>query len=88
MRAQRDYYVTQFTIRSYPGLYTAPTQSVFRGSNVTVTRLDKSDTDESLADTTMSLNLAEFQKRCAELMEEPESPDEAPVEEEPAVEKA
>ncbi len=63
-------------------------QSVFRGSNVTVTRLGKSDTDESLADTTMSLNLAEFQKRCAELMEEPESPDEAPVEEEPAVEKA
>ena len=88
MRVQRNYCVTQFTIRPYPGLYTAPTQSVFRGSNVTVTKLDKSDTDESLVDTTMSLNVAEIRKRCAELMEEPESTDEAPLEEEPAVEKA
>ncbi len=50
--------------------------------------MDQSDTDESLADTTMSLNVAEFRKRCAELMEEPESTDEAPLEEEPAAEQA
>ncbi len=55
---------------------------------MTVTRMDKSDTDESLADSTMSLNLADFQKRCKELMEASESPDEAPREEEPAAEQA
>ena len=80
--------MTPFTLRPYPALYTAPTQSVFRGSDVTVNRQNKSDTDESLADTSMSLNVAEFRKRYAELMEEPESTDEAPLEEEPAVEKA
>jgi hypothetical protein len=50
--------------------------------------MDESDTDESLADSTISLNLADFQKRCKELMEASESPDEAPLEEEPAGEQA
>lgn len=68
-------------------LYCANTIGL-QGIRVTVNRQDKSDTDESLADTTMSLNVAEFRKRCAELMEEPESTHEAPLEEEPAVEKA
>lgn len=68
-------------------LYCANTIGL-QGIRVTVNRQDKSDTDESLADTTMSLNVAGFRKRCAELMEEPESTDEAPLEEEPAVEKA
>ncbi len=50
--------------------------------------MDESDTDESLADSTISLNLADFQKRCKELMEASESSDEAPLEEEPAGEQA
>ncbi len=65
---------------------------------MTVIRMDKSDTDESgtdesdidesLADSTISLNLADFQKRCNELMAASESSDEAPLEEESNVEKA
>ncbi len=55
---------------------------------MTVIRMDESDTDESLADSTISLNLADFQKRCKELMEASESSDEAPLEEEPAGEQA
>jgi hypothetical protein len=55
--------------------------------------MDKSDTDEgdmdeSLADSTISLNLADFQKRCNELMAASESSDEAPLEEESNVEQA
>ena len=66
----------QFTVRVRGGLYTAiQALSLFADSARWKTEMDWDIKDEPLSASNVSLRLAEIQKRCSDLLSEPEGLD-------------